>query len=148
MLAELAAANAAFAVIKQTISNGKELTAAGTAIYDFVSGKDKLKKRLDKKKASIFSSGDGNDLEEFLALEELKQKEQELKEYMIWCGRPGLWHDWIRFQAEARKRRQKEAEERRKKIDKMITIAILTGLLILGTVTLAAIAWLIYAGTR
>ena len=35
MLAELAAANAAFAVIKQCVSNGKELANVGKSISDF-----------------------------------------------------------------------------------------------------------------
>ena len=42
MLAELAAANAAFAVIKQAVSNGKEIAAAGNAIAEFVGAKEKL----------------------------------------------------------------------------------------------------------
>ena len=45
MLAELAAANAAFAVIKQAVSNGKEIAAAGSAIAEFVA----LKKSCNPK---------------------------------------------------------------------------------------------------
>ncbi len=44
MLAELAAANAAFAVIKQAVSNGKEIAAAGNAIAQFVGAKEKLER--------------------------------------------------------------------------------------------------------
>lgn len=60
-----------------------------------------------------------NDLEEFLALEAINQKEEELKTLMIYSGRPGLWNDWIKFQVEARKERQQrqaEATARREKI--------------------------------
>ena len=46
MLAELAAANAAFAVIKQAVSNGKEIAAAGSAIAQFVGAKEKLEKTI------------------------------------------------------------------------------------------------------
>ena len=49
MLAELAAANAAFAVIKQAVSNGKEIAAAGSAIAEFVGAKEKLQARAAKK---------------------------------------------------------------------------------------------------
>jgi hypothetical protein len=45
MLAELAAANAAFAVIKQAIANGKEIAAAGNAVAEFVGAKEKLQQR-------------------------------------------------------------------------------------------------------
>ena len=38
-----------------------------------------------------------------MALEELRNKEEELKQIMIYVGRPGLWADWQKFQAQARK---------------------------------------------
>lgn len=112
MLAEIAAANAAFQVIKQCISNGRELASAGQAIAQFVGAKEDLQRKAQKK-------GGGSDLEEFLALEELKTKEDELKQMMIILGRPGLWSDWQKFQAKARvARREAEIESaaRRKKI--------------------------------
>ena len=31
---------------------------------------------------------------------------------MIWAGRPGLWDDWVKFQAQARVQRQQEQAER------------------------------------
>ena len=102
MLAELAAANAAFAVIKQAVSNGKEIAAAGNAIAEFVGAKEKLQAKAAKK-------GNGSDLEEFMALEQIRQKEDELKQMMIILGRPGLWNDWQKFQAKARVARR-EAE--------------------------------------
>ena len=102
MLAELAAANAAFAVIKQAVSNGKEIAAAGSAIAEFVGAKEKLQQKAQKK-------GGGSDLEEFMALEKIREQEEQLKQIMIYAGRPGLWHDWQRFQAKARVARR-EAE--------------------------------------
>ena len=110
MLAELAAANAAFAVIKQAVSNGKEIAAAGNAIAEFVGAKEKLQSKAAKK-------GNGSDLEEFMALEQIREKEEELKQMMIILGRPGLWNDWQRFQAKARvARREAEiASARRRK---------------------------------
>ena len=48
MLAELAAANAAFAVIKQAVSNGKEIAAAGNAIAEFVGAKEKLQAKWQR----------------------------------------------------------------------------------------------------
>ena len=132
MLAELAAANAAFAVIKQAVSNGKEIAAAGNAIAEFVGAKEKLQAKAAKK-------GNGSDLEEFMALEQIREKEEELKQMMIILGRPGLWHDWQRFQAKARvARREAEvaAAHRRKKIVEgtIIAVFILLILAILGAI--------------
>ena len=42
MLAELSAANAAFAVIKTAVQNSGDLLKAGQAIADFVNAKDSL----------------------------------------------------------------------------------------------------------
>ena len=103
MLAELAAANAAFGVIKSFISNGKELASCGKQISDFVFAKEEIERKAKKQRAKGVRT---NDLEEFMALEELKQKEEELKQIMIYAGRPGLWADWQKFQAEARKSRR------------------------------------------
>ena len=112
MLAELAAANAAFQVIKQAVSNGKDIAAAGSAIAKFVGAKQDLERKSIKK-------GGGSDLEEFMALEQIREKEEELKKMMIYLGRPGLWQDWQRFQAEARKSRryqEKMAQKRKEEL--------------------------------
>ena len=50
MLAELAAANAAFAVIKQAVQNGRELADAGSAITKYVGAKEELSRRAKKRK--------------------------------------------------------------------------------------------------
>jgi hypothetical protein len=42
MLLELAAANAAFAVIKEAVSNGKDLWDAGGALTEYFSNKNKI----------------------------------------------------------------------------------------------------------
>ena len=49
MLAELAAANAAFGVIKSFISNGKELSGCAKQISDFVFAKEGLEKKAKQK---------------------------------------------------------------------------------------------------
>jgi len=116
MLAELAAANAAFGIIKQFVSNGKELSGCAKQISDFVFSKEQIEKNLKKKKAKGVG---GADLEEFMALEQIREKENELKQMMIYLGRPGLWQDWQAFQAEARKSRryqEKMAQKRKEEL--------------------------------
>ena len=130
MLAELAAANAAFAVIKQTLQNGKDIIDAGDSIFKFVEAKEDLRHRGEKKKNSFWGNKGGSELEEFMSLEKIREEEEWIKEYMIWAGRPGLWQDWQTFQAKARKERQRkitEAERHRKEL----TDGILIGVLIL-----------------
>jgi hypothetical protein len=108
MLAELAAANAAFAVIKGALANGKELSALGSRVFDYFDNKAKIQEKATQK-------GGGSDMAEFMALEQLKQQEEHLRESMVYAGRPGMWEDWVKFQAQAARRRReaKEAEARR-----------------------------------
>ena len=125
MLAELAAANAAFQVIKTAVQNGKEIASAGKAIANFVGAKEQLQKKAQKK-------GGGSDLEEFMALEQIREQEEQLKQIMIYAGRPGLWSDWQRFQAKARVARREAEEAAIAKRKKIMDITIITIFFVLG----------------
>lgn len=115
MLVEIAAANAAFAIIKEAVQHSGDLMAAGKSVMDYFNAKSSIQKKIEETPPHK-----RNDLEEFFELERMKKQEQELKELMIYQGRPGLWDDWLRFQANAKKRRDEakreaEAEVQRKK---------------------------------
>lgn len=115
MLEMLMIANSAFAVIKQTLENGKEISSAGAAIAKFVGAEDQLQRDLHKKRNSIWTNVLGktdSDLEEFMALEQIRVKHEKLREYMQLYGRAGLWTDYQAYCAEARKAR-KEAEAKK-----------------------------------
>ena len=112
MLAELAAANAAFAVIKKCVENGSELAKAGKAISDFTLNKDAVQKKAAAKGSNL--DGSKSDLEEFLALDELKRKEDELRSMMQLYGRANMYPDYVKFCAEARRQRaEAKAEAKR-----------------------------------
>ena len=136
MIAELAAANAAYDVIKQTIQNGQEIYEAGEALAKYFGLKNEIQKKAHE-------HGYKSDLEAFMAEEQLKRQEEELKQMMIYQGRGGMWNDWLQYQANMKKSR-KEAElneirnrNKRKKqlIDSiMIGIAVVVGLSCIGFV--------------
>jgi molecular chaperone GrpE (heat shock protein) len=112
MIAELAAANAAFDVIKQTLANGREIYEAGEALAQYFGLKNEIQKKAHQ-------HGYKSDIAAFMAAEELAAKEIELKEMMIYQGRGGMWDDWLRFQAEIKRSREEaEAEERRAKYNR------------------------------
>ncbi len=111
MLAELAIANAAFSVIKEAVQNSGDIMAAGESLFKYFDSKAEI-----QKKASAKCGTERGDLEEFMALEKLKKQEEELREMMIYQGRAGLWTDWLKFQLEAKKKR--EAAEREKVLRK------------------------------
>ena len=141
-------ANSAFAVIKQTLENGKDIASAGSAISRFVGAEEQLQRDLHKKRNSIWTNFLGktdNDLEEFMALEQIRVKNEKLREYMQLYGRAGLWTDYQAYCAEARKAR-KEAEAKRKKqrqefkdlVLKIVLFILITALLA-GVVTVLAV---------
>ena len=141
MLAELAIANAAFGVIKETIANGGDIMAAGQHIFKFFDNKSKLVQKANKS---------GSDSEAFFALEQIKQHEAALQELFIYQGRPGLWDDWLKFQAEAKRKR--EAENREIVLAQMkrkeLMWAWINGFLIIasvvtGVVIVAGLIWLV-----
>jgi hypothetical protein len=136
MLAELAAANAAFSVIKQAVQNGSEIAKAGSAIAQFVGAKEDLQRKAQKK-------GNRADLEEFMALEQIREQEEQLKQIMIYAGRPGLWSDWQKFQAKTRIQRREDEIAKAKKRKQIIEITIITFFLILGLTIMACFVLLL-----
>ena len=141
MIAELVAFNAAFGVVKEFIGNGKDLSDCFGQIGQMVNCKEDIKARQQKNKKSLFAS----DAEEFMALEQIARAEEELKDFMVYFGRAGLWDDFIIFQAQARKSRLEAKNAHTKKINRRIHYASLlvacglvsVGLYICATILLA-----------
>jgi hypothetical protein len=126
MLAELALANAAFSVIKEAVANSGDIMAAGESLFKYFDSKAEI-----QKKAAAKGGSDRGDLEEFMALEQLKKQEEELREMMIYQGRAGLWTDWLKFQLDAKKRREAVEREKVLKRQRMIDRIKDTGMIIL-----------------
>lgn len=119
MLVEIAAANAAFQVIKTALSNGKELYDCSAATQSYFSNKSVIAKRVATKGKS--------DLEAFMALQKIKEQEEWLKDYMIYAGRADMWPDWLAYQAECKRDRlriEKLAILKKQKIIKGIMLSI------------------------
>jgi hypothetical protein len=127
MLAELAVANAAFAVIKEAVQNSGDIMNAGQALFKYFDTKSEIQKKANEKGGTNKS-----DLEEFMALEQLKKQEEELREMMIYQGRAGLWTDWLKFQLEAKKKR--EAAERERILKKQRIIQRIKDIFMIGLV--------------
>jgi hypothetical protein len=102
MLVELAAANAAFAIIKEAVQNSGDLMNAGQAIFQYFDSKSAIQKKYEDKAKKAGST----DIEEFFALEQLRKQETELREMMQWQGRAGMWTDWLEFQKQAKAKRE------------------------------------------
>jgi hypothetical protein len=140
MLAELALANAAFSVIKEAVANSGDIMNAGQALFQYFDNKAVIQKKANEKGGS-----DRGDLEEFMALEQLKKQEEELKQMMIYQGRAGLWTDWLKFQLDAKKRREAAERERVLKKQRFIGRIKDIGMIVLAVVLLGGLGLIIGA---
>ena len=100
MLLEIAAANAAFDVLKTALSNGRDLYECGNVAKKYFDNKSVIAKRVASKGKS--------DLDAFMALEKIKEQEEWLREHMIYAGRPDMYSDFLKFQAECKQERERE----------------------------------------
>ena len=123
MLIELAAANAAFAIIKKTLCNGKELLDAGAAVTDYFGASSAINKE-------VASKGKTNALEAYQAQQQLMRQEEELKQMLNKQSMMG-YHDFLQFKAQfSRDQKEVAKVQARKKyqraaaIEENITIAI------------------------
>ena len=145
MIAELAAFNAAFGVVKAAINNGRDIASCAKSIGDMIGAEEDLKKRGEKKKNSMWAALAGkstNDFEEFMALERIREQRKELLSSLQLYGRAGLKDDFLRYEIEARKARRQAAVDAQHKRDKMVeiivgTILVGAGITIFGVVVYA-----------
>ena len=151
ILESIAAANAAYSVIKTAIGNGKEGASLISAVGKFLTAEDDIKQAVQKKKNSPLTSitgGEEGDWEEFQALENIREKRKELESYIRLYGRPGQWDRWIQWQNEARKQRQaarKAAEAAH--AEKMEQLQVATGIILAITAIVLGIYYLcVYMG--
>ena len=122
VLETIMAANAAYAIIKKTLENGREVKDMVGHVGKFLNAEADLKDAVERKKKNpitAITGGEEGDWEEFQALENIKEKRRELESWCRLYGPPGTWDRWIAWQAEARKARraaQKQKEKEREEI--------------------------------
>ena len=140
MIAELAAANAAYDVIKQSIQNGQEIYEAAEAMAKYFGLKQEIQRKAHE-------HGYKSDLEAFMAAEQLKAQEEELKQMMIYQGRGGMWNDWLQYQAQMKRSREEAERERIRAVQKrkaMLIDGTLVGLAVVGIIVCVGIFfWII-----
>ena len=151
ILESIAAANAAYSVIKTALGNGKETAGLIGAVGKFLTAEDDIKQAVQKKKNSpltAITGGEEGDWEEFQALENIREKRRELESYIRLYGQPGQWDRWIQWQNEARKQRQEARKAAAKKREELIEkIQVATGIVLAFTVCIIGVYYLgVYMG--
>ena len=149
MFAEIGLAISAIKVANEAIGSIRELC---TNIHDIKSvgsclGRD-LTKLSDAKEELERDAKNGDD-EAFWALEDIKRRELECRDLMIWGGRANLWTDYQTF---LRNRKEMREKARKRELAKKLAKrrAIKDGLIISGAILLACLTvglgiWLLLA---
>jgi len=137
MLAEIAAANAAFSVIKQALSNGKEIFEVGEEATRYFDNKSVVAKKSN-------AHGNKEELSAFMELQKLRKQEEWLREHMIYAGDPGIWDAWLQFQSNAKRAREKAIREEKQRKAKQMEFILLWIKVVAGiTILVPALVWLI-----
>jgi len=110
MLAELAIANAAFAVIKTTLANGKEIADAGSALTKYFGASQSIQQKA--------KMGTGDVLAAYQAKQAIEKQEKEL-EFML--NKQGLlgYYKYQQFRDEFFKQQQVAAKKQRVRAKKI-----------------------------
>ena len=137
MLAELAIANAAFQVIKTTLSNGKEIADAGSALTKYFGASQAI-----EQKAKL---GTGDVLAAYQAKQALERQEEELAWMLNKQGLLG-YYKYQQFREEFYKKQKVESKKRKAKqkaLEENLSLAVkVFGILIL--IMGAAVGVLVY----
>ena len=140
ILESIAAASAAYEVIKTAINQGREGAGLIGAVGKFLSAEEDIKEAVQRKKNSpltAITGGEEGDWEEFQALEQIREQRRELESYIRLYGQAGQWDRWLAWQVEARKQRaaaRKAAEKAREERNEMIALGAAILLAVSGSV--------------
>ena len=130
ILESIAAANAAYSVIRTALSNGKETANLMSSIGKFLSAEEDIKSAVERKKKSpltAITGGEEGVWEEFQALEDIRQKRVELESWCRLYAPSGTWDRWVSYEAKVRTQRaeaKKAAIKAREQRNEQIAMAL------------------------
>ena len=129
MLAELMVANAAFAVIKQTLSNGKEIADAGSALTKYFGASQSIENKI--------KSGNGDVLGAYQAKQAIEKQEKEL-EFML--NKQGLlgYYKYQQFRDEFYKKQKADAKKQKAQAKEIKDTLVLAGQVVGILITILA----------
>lgn len=123
------AANEAIGAIKEMCGNVQSVGQMGSHLSKLADAKEQITKEANE-----------GSMDAFMALEDIRNQEAEIKRTFIYQGRPGLWEDYQKFmhtRKELKENERKRAEAKRIARKKAIRDGLIygaTGLLIVGIV--------------
>lgn len=143
-LCAIKVANEAIGAVRELCTNLNEVRSVGTCF-----GKHLI--NLSDAKEELTQRADQGDSEAFWALEDLRRREEEVKNLILWGGRANLWADYCTFMKNRKEMRENQRKRElakklaKKKAIKNAFLYGITGLFVLGVVggAVAVVFWLI-----
>lgn len=136
-IAAIKIANEAIGAIKEMCGNIQSVGQMGPQLTKLADSKEQIQKK----------AADG-DMDAFFALEDIRNKEAEIKQMFIYQGRAGLWEDYQKFMRTRKELKEKERQRakakklaRRKAIKDGLTIG---GASILILTAVGAAIYMVY----
>jgi hypothetical protein len=132
----IAAASAAYKGIKKAVDFGKSVHEMSGTISQFAkaaSDLDFLEKKSQKPPLyKMFSDNEANALEIWSQKQKLAEYREDLRSHISWHYGPSAWKAIVKIEGEQRKRQQELVYKKQEFIDKCISLAVGTALLLAG----------------
>ena len=124
----ISAAVAAFGAVKAGITAGRELHTLAKDLGKMWDACDEVNREHSKKRNRQVLSVNEEALSTFVAKQQAKDMEDELRELIIWTRGQSAWHELLQLRADI-KRERKEAEraEQKRRQEKMEAIIVIGG---------------------
>lgn len=139
----IAAASAAYKGIKKAVDFGKSVHEMSGTISQFAkaaSDLDFLEKKSQKPPLyKMFSDNEANALEIWSQKQRLAEYREDLRSHISWHYGPSAWKAIVKIEGEQRKRQQELVYKKQEFIDKCISLAVGTALLMAGVGALVVI---------
>ena len=138
--ATIALAASAFAAVKKGIAFGKDIEGMYKDVSRWMSACHDIETKHNKVKRKKGQSVAEEAMETWAAVRKIRQQREELRLYMLSIN-PNAWNDFIRLEAQIRKKRAEEAEARRRQIKKKFEIIMIVLLMVCISLAFGALVW-------
>ena len=135
----------AFTAIKAGVTAGKEISSLAGDLGKLWDACDAANARHSKKRNSQFNmSANEESLSTFVAKQQAKDLEDELRELIIYTRGQSAWHELLQLRADI-KRERKEAEllAKRQREEKLEMLLVIGGTVLLGAMALGLVWFVI-----
>jgi len=116
----IAAASTAYQAIRKGFAIGKEVQSMSKDIGDLMNAINSVKEGHEKAKTRRFGSVEEEALQTYAAKKKAEKMEAELRNFLIGNYGPDAWQAVLRIQADIRKQRLLEKQQRARRIETLI----------------------------